>query len=104
MTSPPAPRRRLGRSPKGRPTTRRRRGTSGNVCRSRAGTFSAGGRRSRRADPVGRGSRRQRETAFLDDSERRVAAESARLGQERRRQQEPVTEDRQEQGVDVVGQ
>ena len=40
-----APRRRLGRSPNGSPTRRRRRGTSGKVCRSRTGTAQPASRR-----------------------------------------------------------
>src|SRR5579884_932361 len=95
MISMPWPRRRLGRSPNGSPLSRRF-GTSGNVRRSRTNM-------RRLALPVGRRRRRELEAALADPAERLGAAEGARLREERRGEQEPVTEHRQEEQLDVVG-
>ena len=64
----------------------RRRGTSGNVRRSRADMRST--------VPVGRGRRRELEAARANPPERLLAAERARLGEEGSRQEQPVSEHR----------
>src|SRR5580765_4796029 len=99
ITSLPWPRRRLGRSPKGSPTSRRR-GTSGKVWRSAAGTALALGRR--RAVPVGRGRRCELQAAILDLLQRGVAAERARLSDEGRRKKQAMAEHREEERLDVA--
>src|SRR5579862_8223538 len=94
ITSVPWPRRRLGKSPNGRPL-RRRLGTSGNVRRSRADMRSP--------VPVRRRRRRELQTARADPAKRLLAAERAGLGEKRRGEQQAVPEHRQEEQLDVLG-